>query len=487
VVEAAASCPQDIHIVAFDGPVEGEDRVQAWDAFLESGRSTLEAEDDDAFRASALQAQPHDVATILYTSGTTGQPKGVMLTHNNVASNVRAVADVLHQKPRTRLGPGDSTVSFLPLSHILQRMADFLFFRRGLTIAYPRSMATLVEDLGTLGPTVVVSVPRIYEKIYGGIVSATGLKKKIVFWAIGIADQVATERLAGRTPGGWLAFRYRIADKLVFSKVKRAVGGRLRYFVSGGGPLAPALNRFFYSIGLQVLEGYGLTETSPVTNVNTIEEFRIGSVGQPLPGTEIRIASDGEILIRGPQVMKGYYKNPEATAAVLDSDGWFSTGDIGEIDDDGFLKITDRKKDLLVTAGGKNVAPQPIENLVKTHPLVEQAILVGDARPFCAMMIVPAFPVLEAWAQDAGIAYSSVADLVAQPAVVDHIRTQVEPMLRDLASFEKPKSFALLDEEFTIDNGFLTPTLKVKRNVVRERLGHVIDGIYAGASGSSQS
>jgi long-chain acyl-CoA synthetase len=470
---AAGDCPQDVLIVAYDALPAGSDAM-AWDDFLASGDDVLKSVSDAAYRTEALLAQPHDVATVLYTSGTTGQPKGVMLTHNNVASDVRAVCLVLP------IGQRDNTVSFLPLSHILQRMADYLFFWVGCRVGYPRSIDSLIDDLKVLRPTVIVSVPRIYEKIYNGVMAAQGPKKVLIDWAVGVADRAATLRLAGSEPRGLLALQYAIANKLVFSKVKTAVGGRLEFFVSGGGPLAPALNRFFYSIGLMILEGYGLTETSPVTNVNTLDQFRIGTVGKPVPSTEIRIAEDGEILIRGPQVMKGYYNQPEATAEVMDADGWFATGDIGEIDSDGFLKITDRKKDLLVTAGGKNVAPQPIENRLKTHALVEQAVLVGDRRRYCALLIVPAFRPLESWARGQGIEWTSRAELTANPDVTAHVEREVFGMLTDVAPYQMPKKVALLEEEFTIENGYLTPTLKVKRRVVRERLGHVIDGLYAG-------
>ena len=470
---AAAECSHDVSVVVFDTPTEVPEGVTSWDDFLALGAERAAEKSDEQLRADASRAQPHDVATVLYTSGTTGLPKGVMLTHNNVASDVRAVSMVL------AVAEDDNTVSFLPLSHILQRMADYFFFWVGCTIGYPRSVDTLIVDMKALRPTVVVSVPRIYEKIYNGVMDAHGLKKVLIDWAAGVADRVATLRLGGKEAGGVLALQYRLADKLVFSKVKMAFGGRLRFFVSGGGPLAPALNRFFYSIGLLILEGYGLTETSPVTNVNAPENFKIGYVGRPVPGTEIKIAEDGEILVRGPQVMKGYYKKPEATAAAIDDERWFATGDIGEIDGDGFLKITDRKKDIIVTAGGKNVAPQPIENRLKTHGLVEQAVLVGDQRRYCSLLVVPAFPALEHWARGRGIRWSDRDELTANAEVVAHVEAELFAMLGDLASFERPKKVALLSEEFTIENGFLTPTLKVKRRVVQERLDHVIDGLYA--------
>jgi len=355
---------------------------------------------------------------------------------------------------------------------------DYLFFHVGCAIAYPRSMLTVVEDMQVIHPTVAVSVPRLYEKIYNGVMEAHGLKKRIIEWAVGVADRAAEVRLAGGKASGMLALRYGLADRLVVSKVRAAVGGRMRFFVSGGAPLSPALNRFFYSIGLTILEGYGLTETSPVTNVNTEVDFRIGTVGKAVPGTEICIAEDGEVLVRGPQVMKGYYNRPRETAEAIDAAGWFHTGDIGELDEDGFLRITDRKKDLIVTAGGKNVAPQPIENLLKANPLVEQAVLIGDRRKFVALLMVPNFANLEAWARERGLRWGTRSDLIELPEVVRHVEEAIAGELKDLASYERPKKIALLEDDFSIQNGFLTPTLKVKRRVIQERLKDVIDDLY---------
>ncbi len=468
--EAASECDRDIQVVAID-PSDRADMI-AWDDFVRAGSDVAGQTPLDEWRTSALSVEPHDIATILYTSGTTGTPKGVMLTHNNIASNVQASVMVL------AIQDWDNTVSFLPLSHILQRMIDFLFFWVGCRVGYVRSMDSLIEDIGKLRPTVVVSVPRVYEKIYNAVMGKSGVEKLIVDWAASVADKAADVRLAGREPAGLLGIQYRLADKLVFRKVKNRVGGRLRFFVSGGGPLSPALNRFFYSIGMTILEGYGLTETSPVTNVNTDSDFRIGTVGRPIPGTEIRIAEDGEILVRGPQVMKGYYKLPDATAEAIDADGWFATGDIGVIDAEGYLTITDRKKDIIVTAGGKNVAPQPIENRLKTHRYVEQVVMVGERRRYCTLLVVPDYEALGAWAQANGVA-GGPAELAANARVVEHVEKELFSMLDDFASFERPKKIALLVEEFSVENGMLTPTLKVRRKAVNEQLDHVIDGLYA--------
>ncbi|MHB1194982.1 MAG: AMP-dependent synthetase/ligase [Longimicrobiales bacterium] len=473
-LDAIAQCGRRVQVVVFDAPAELPDGVSSWADFMAQGAAHAAAWHPGEFRARALRMQPDDIATILYTSGTTGEPKGVMLTHANVGSNVMAASTVLY------IDPQDSTVSFLPLSHILQRMVDYLFFLRGVPITHARAMATAIEDMRVLRPTVAVAVPRVYEKIHSTVMQATGTKKKLIDWAVAVADRVAELRLAGRMPTGHLAMQFWLADSLVFSKVRAAMGGRMRWFVSGSAPLAPELNRFFYSIGLSILEGYGLTETSPVTNVNTEDHFRIGTVGKVVPGTEIRIAEDGEILVRGPQVMKGYWNRPEDTAQAIDADGWFYTGDIGELDEDGFLRITDRKKDLIVTAGGKNVAPQPIENRLKGNPFVEQAVLIGDRRKFISVLVVPDFAQLEAWARGQGITWADRRDLLSNAAVQRHMEGEVKRELKGLASFETPKRVALLEDEFSIGNGALTPTLKVKRKVIQERFRDIIEELYGG-------
>ncbi len=478
LLEARADAGKLEWIVVFEddavdsGEANRSQGVLTWSEFLEKGASWPGVTDDEVLRGEGERAEPADVATILYTSGTTGDPKGVMLTHDNLFSNVQAARSLIP------VGPEDSTLSFLPLSHVFQRMVDYLLFSSGVSIAYARSLDTVPEDLKAIRPTIVVSVPRLYEKVYARVMEAGGVKGKLVQWARSVGERWSDLRLAGRTAGFLLGFQHRIADALVFKKLRAGVGGRLRFFVSGGAPLAPEINRFFYAAGITILEGYGLTETSPVTNVNTPERFKIGTVGPPVPGTEIRIADDGEILVRGPQVMKGYYNRPEETAEVLSSEGWFHTGDIGELDADGFLRITDRKKDIIVTAGGKNVAPQPIENRLKKNRFIDQPVLLGDRRKFLTLLLVPAFENLEAWARQQGIASDDRRELLEKAEVQELLAKEVDQELRDYARFELPKKILLLDQEFTIEDGSLTPTQKVKRRVVDERFREAIDRVY---------
>jgi long-chain acyl-CoA synthetase len=470
-LECRKECPQLETIVVFDTVAELPESCLSWASFLELGRLRLDWGEAE-LRAEAAKAKPEDVATLIYTSGTTGDPKGVMLTHGNLTSNVFAARYALIVDGKER------TLSFLPLSHVFQRMVDYLLFSGGCTIAYARSIKSVTADIKVVKPTIVVSVPRLYEKIYNRATDASGLKGVLVSWARRVGLAWADEKLAGRKPGPWLALRYAIADKLVFTKVRAAVGGELKYFVSGGAPLAADINRFFYSAGLLILEGYGLTETSPVTNVNTHADYRIGTVGKAVASTEIKIASDGEILVRGPQVMKGYFGKPEATAEVMEVGGWFKTGDIGEIDAEGFLKITDRKKDIIVTAGGKNIAPQPIENRLKINPYVEQVVMIGDRRKFPVVLIVPDFQVLARWAAQNGLSANDRMALLRSPKTQELLKDELLGTLSDLASFEKPKKIGLLHEEFTIENGILTPKQSIKRRVVEERYKALIDGIY---------
>jgi long-chain acyl-CoA synthetase len=477
VREIRGQCPELEWVVVFDPP--GGDLPEGtltWDEFMARGEDRVGGTSVDGFRAEAESAQPGEVATILYTSGTTGDPKGVMLTHNNLHSNVRAASTCLP------IDENDSTLSFLPLSHVFQRMVDYLLFNRGCAITYARAIETVPEDLRAVQPTVVVSVPRLYEKVYAKVMEATGAKGALVGWAAGVGKQWAEARLAGRQPGLFTRLRYGLARRLVFRKIYDGVGGRLRYFVSGGAPLSPEINKFFFSAGITILEGYGLTETSPVTNVNTPKDFpsnfRIGTVGRPVPGTEVKIAEDGEILIRGPQVMKGYYNRPDDTREVIDDDGWFHTGDVGEMDEDGFLRITDRKKDLIVTAGGKNVAPQPIENRLKQNRYFDQPVMVGDRERFISLMMVPDFNALEGWAKEEGLDVGDRRAMLSQPRTQKFLLSEMKRELADLSSFEMPKKLILLDEPFTIEDGSLTPTQKVKRRVVQERHAQLLKRVY---------
>ncbi len=469
---ASRKIGRDIEIVVFDDADSLPDGVEVWEDFLAKGREVAAEIDDESFRAVALETEPDDLATLLYTSGTTGNPKGVMLTHNNLWSNVVASSRVLAREE------GDTALVFLPLSHVLQRMASYLFFSRGDTATYAHSVNTVGDDMKLVRPSIVTSVPRLYEKVYNTVMEVEGLKKRLVQWAREVGDAWVDEKLAGREPSGVLKVVYRLADALVFKKIRTAMGGRIRYYVSGGAPLAPDINRFFFGAGIWILEGYGLTETSPVTNVNSFDGFRIGTVGKPIPGTEIRIAEGGEILVRGPQVMKGYYNLPEATAQAIDSEGWFHTGDVGEIDEDGFLKITDRIKDIIVTAGGKNIAPQPIENLLKTNDFVEQAVMIGDRQSFCVILIVPSLPNLESWARKIGVEVPDTKALLARAEVQELMEEQVFGALRGLARYEMPKKIGLVESPFSIEDGTLTPTQKVKRRAVEARYRALIETFY---------
>jgi len=363
----------------------------------------------------------------------------------------------------------------------------YLMFATGTSIAYAESIDTVPANLQEVRPTLVLSVPRLYEKMFARVLETalTGgfLKKNIFSWGRGVADRWANEKLAGREPGGLLASQYAIAQKLVFSKLKARTGGRLRYFVSGGAPLSPDINKFFFAAGLTILEGYGLTETSPVITVNTPANFRIGTVGKVVDGVEVKIADDGEILTRGPYVMKGYFNKPDATREAIDPDGWFHTGDIGELHD-GFLAITDRKKDLIVTAGGKKVAPQPLENKVKTNKYVAQAVMIGDKRKFPSMLIVPNFDQLERWAAKRNIIWTDRAQLLRMPTIQAKMEKEVNEELAGAAHFELPKKIGLVEHDFSIERGELTPTQKVKRKAIDKNYKALIDSLYEDAERS---
>lgn len=430
------------------------------------------------FRTQALAVSPDQVITIIYTSGTTGDPKGVMLTQDNLHSNV------LGSKGVIPAGEGDVALSFLPLSHIFERTGDYFIFAHGVPIAYAESIDTVPLNMMEIKPSIMMSVPRLYEKIYARVlenaVQSGGIKARIFHWARAVGSRWADIKLRGKEPNAFLAMQYSLADKLVFSKLRERTGGRMRYFVSGGAPLSQEINKFFYSAGLTIHEGYGLTETSPVISGNTKTAFRIGTVGRPIPGVEVMIAADGEILTRGPHVMLGYYNKPEATAEALDAAGWFKTGDIGELED-GFLRITDRKKDIIVTAGGKNIAPQPIETNVKLSKFVSQAVMIGDKRRFPAMLVVPEWDALEAWARSEHIGATTRSEMLQLPAVRAKMESEIQVHLKGLAHFEVPKKFEFLEHDFTVERGELTPKLSVKRRVIEKAYKERIDQLYADA------
>ncbi|MEO8880197.1 MAG: long-chain fatty acid--CoA ligase [Gemmatimonadaceae bacterium] len=474
VAAVKSELPALQHVIVFDedAATGGAIRIAALEA---KGAAAMTPDAAAQLRATALAIEPDQLATIIYTSGTTGEPKGAMLSHGNIASNVSACLELLP------MDATDSSLSFLPLSHIFERMVDYLMFAGGVSIAYVETMDTIAQNMKEVRPTIVVSVPRIYEKIHARITDtamrAGGAKRKIFLWAQAVGERWTDVMLVGRKPGMLLALEHAIADKLVFSKVRAAVGGRLRYFVSGGAPLAPEIARFFFAAGLKVCEGYGLTETSPVIAVNSPKRFTIGTVGEPIPRVEVKIAADGEILTRGPHVMKGYFNKPEATAEAIDADGWFHTGDIGTLEDN-LLRITDRKKDIIVTANGKNIAPQPIENSVRANKYVVQAVMIGDRRKFPLVLVVPDFDQLTRWATYKSIAFKDHRDLIANPLVKAKMEREVIGELDNFAPFEKPKKVVLLEQDFTIDSGELTPTLKVKRRTVDRKFRALIDAAY---------
>jgi long-chain acyl-CoA synthetase len=429
------------------------------------------------YREDALATEPADLATLIYTSGTTGPPKGVMLTHRNFCTNVIDSLKVLH------IGPEDTCLSAAPLSHSFERMAGhYTMLHAGTTINYAESVEKIPDGLKEISPTIMIFVPRLYEKVYARVLekamSGGALKRRIFFWARAKAEKWADLQLAHQPIPKGLAMQKAIADKLVFSKLRASTGGKIRFFVSGAAPLNAEIAKFFFAAGLPIVEGYGLTETTPVISANPLESIGIGTVGPPIPNVEVKIADDGEILAKGPNIMKGYYKKPEATAEAIDANGWFHTGDIGEFDEKGYIKITDRKKDLIVTAGGKKVAPQPIEGMLKTNKFVLNVVMVGNKRKFPSLLIVPDIDVVKAWAEERNISYTDTSSLLAQPDVAAKIEREVMGSLRDLASFEMPKKITLLEEDFTIEAGELTPTLKVKRSVVEEKYAAKIEAMY---------
>lgn len=441
---------------------------------MEKGRAAAESK-PGLFDELVARVKPGNEATLIYTSGTTGVPKGVILTHDNLISNIKTAAAIIEFTEK------DTVLSFLPLSHILERTVMFAFIFKGCTIAFAESVEAVAKNLLQVRPHIMVSVPRVFEKIYtkvmDQVLASPAVRRKIFFWALKVGKAYGAAKLAGKPVSGGLRFRRSIAAKLVFSKIIAKTGGRIRFFVSGGAPLSKDIAEFFYAMGLVILEGYGLTETSPMLSINTFEHIRLGTVGKPVPGVDIKIASDGEILARGPNIMKGYYKKEAETREVFEG-GWFKTGDIGRFDPDGFLVITDRKKDLLVTSGGKNIAPQPIENLLKTSPYIASGVVIGDRKRFIAALVVPNFEKLQEYARAQGIAFSSLDDLCRDRRIVGFLKAEVDRATPLLASYEKIKKIAILPRDFEIEKGEITPSLKVRRANVTAEYQTLIDAMY---------
>jgi len=474
LIAVQASLPTLRHLIVFD-PKAKRGQVMSLAELEQRGRA---AEGKyPTFRQDSLAVQPQDLATLIYTSGTTGEPKGVMLSHANICSNIDAALQVVP------VASQDECLAMLPLAHIFERMVDYAFFNAGVILNYAESFEAVPTNLGEVRPTIVVAVPRLFEKVYARVLenalSGSGLKRRIFLWAKRTGEECVSYALSGLPVPAALRVKRALADRLVFSKLRARTGGRIKWFLSGSAPLSAEVAKFFFAAGLPVYEGYGLTETSPVLTMNPADRPKLGSVGKAIPGVQLKIAADGEILAKGPNVMRGYYNKPEATQEAIDSDGWFHTGDIGELDGEGYLKITDRKKDLIKTAGGKYVAPQPIENRVKLNKFVANAVVLGDRRKFPIILVVPNYDQLEPWARERKLAYRSRAELIALPDVQAKVEREVMGMLRDLAKFEMPKQVALIERDFTVDSGELTPTLKVKRRAVEQNYKALIDRVYA--------
>ena len=462
-------------VILFTGPSEGKERTIDLPRLRSKGIEYAAANPED-FARRTEEIRPEDDLTIIYTSGTTGSPKGVVIRHSNVAFDVAATLSVC------LISKDDVMLQFLPLAHVLGRFEHFLSFNAMTVTAFARGIQTVAEDLPAVRPHVMISVPRLYEKFYAAVLAKVheegGLKKRIFLWALSVGREVSARKQRKEPVSGWLSVKFSLADGLVFSKIRGKLGGRLRFFVSGGAPLTREIAEFFHAMGILILEGYGLTETPSVVSAQNMDQFKFGTVGKPLPGTEVRIASDGEILIRGPHVFKEYYRNPEATQEAIDPEGWFHSGDIGTIDTDGFLRITDRKKDIIVTSGGKNVAPQNVENMLKNDKFVSQAFVYGDRRKYLTALLTLSGEDIVKWAEQNDIPERDLVLLSRNPKVEAMMRSRVDEINRQLATFEQVKKFVLLGADFTQETGELTPTLKVKRKVVIKKYGNLLDALY---------
>jgi long-chain acyl-CoA synthetase len=461
-------------VITMNPDIATGDRVVSMKQVMEMSRAATSADERRSlYQQRSAAVAPDDLLTLIYTSGTTGNPKGVMLTHRNLISNVDAATRTI------ALFDSDVLLSYLPMCHSYERMAGYyLAYTAGCTVYIAESIESVAELMREIRPTIMTSVPRLFERIQARVMGAverdSPLKQKIFAWAL----RVGAEKVRGSS-SPLVALQYRIADKLVFSKIRDRVGGRLRFFVSGGAALSVEVGTFFQIMGIRIVEGYGLTETSPVIAVHRLEDIVLGTVGQPLDNVSVRIADDGEILARGPNIMKGYWNDEQSTRETIDADGWLHTGDIGEIDARGHLRITDRKKNLFVSSGGKNIAPQPIEALVQQSPFVDQIMLIGDGREYCTALIVPDMDVVRQWAANNGM-NDLPNDWVASSEDLHRaIEADLSKRQRELSKYERVRRFRVLNEPFTVDNGLMTPTLKVKRKAVAERYALLIEELYA--------
>ncbi len=476
VLDAKANCPGLKHVVVLDEVPFGG--ILAYAKVLEDGKAAFE-KDPSAFDRRAEARTPDDLATLIYTSGTTGEPKGAMLTQSNFVSNTLAGCSILP------LDSSDVALSFLPLSHVFERLIEYCYYYRGVTIAFAESLDKLKDNFLEVNPTTFGAVPRVYEKVYSRIqdkvAAGSPLKQKLFASALEVGKEVLALKAKKKTPGAVLAAQHFVFERLVYSKVRQALGSRFRFAISGGAPLSKELAEFFWAFGVEIYEGYGLTETSPVIAVACPSAWRLGTVGRILPGVEAKIADDGEILTRGPHVMKGYYKKPEATKEAIDPEGWFHTGDIGLIDEDGFLKITDRKKELIVNSNGKNIAPAPIENALKNEAFVSQAVVIGDRRKFLSCLMVPDLEKLAGWAEANGADGQTPEELVADPRILTIFQEIIDRWNKGKPHEQMIRKIALVPSEFTIEGGELTPKLSVKRRVIDTKYKALIDAVYSGS------
>ncbi len=485
VLDVRDRCPELKHVVVLEQVPWSQGQAVPFETVVQKGLAVLSA-DAEAWEERAASLLPTDLATMIYTSGTTGEPKGAILTHGNFVSNV-ATCSTLFDVTSDMVA-----MSFLPLSHVFERMVDYLFFSRATTITYAESIDKLSENFGEVRPHCFAAVPRVYEKmlarVQAAVDAAPAVRRAIFGWGtrIGMMHLQAVE--SGEKPPFFLRLKYRIADRLVFAKIKARLGGRFRFAISGGAPLAHDVAAFFWSAGVEVYEGYGLTETSPVLACNRPGEWRLGTVGRPIPGVTLKIAPDGEVLAKGPSVMDGgYWRKKEETATVFDAEGWFHTGDIGSFDLDGFLTLTDRKKEILINAYGKNIAPAPIEAALKAIRFVASAVLIGDRQKFLSALIVPNFEKLESWAMGAAVAYRTRQDLVEDAKVLSLFKQTIEILNGDEPHERQIRAFRLLTEDFSIEGGELTPTLKIKRRVVVSKYSDVIAEMYADAAAAEDA